>query len=253
MTGCSQTGRDERKIARALAVLARPGAILAPLKDGYGLYREGDRRRRACLHLNAAQTRALEAEGAIAQTEAGVFTLAAAGAKRVAREAARPDEAFLAQHAPVALRSLVTPEGGMLETRGVQGGEGVRRLEKLKDAAGGPWLAARELDAARKLRRDWEAGQAGLVRGSDWSAPPRGAGARGPGNPAEAATIAGMEARRRVEIALGLLAPPLRRVVERVCFHEDGLDAIESAEGWPARSAKLALKLALAQLAAQAP
>lgn len=46
-------------------------------------------------------------------------------------------------------------------------------------------------------------------------------------------------------------APPLRRVVKRVCFNEDGVEALERAEGWPARSGKLALKMALAQLAAR--
>ncbi len=55
---------------------------------------------------------------------------------------------------------------------------------------------------------------------------------------------------RRVEDALARLAAPLRRTVERVCLHEEGIEALERAEGWPARSGKLALKLGLAQLAA---
>jgi hypothetical protein len=57
------------------------------------------------------------------------------------------------------------------------------------------------------------------------------------------------DARRRVTEALEALAQPLRRVVERACLHEDGLEALERREGWPARSGKLALKLGLAQLA----
>jgi hypothetical protein len=40
-------------------------------------------------------------------------------------------------------------------------------------------------------------------------------------------------------------------MVERVCLYEDGLEALERAEGWPACSGKLALKLGLAQLAAE--
>jgi hypothetical protein len=57
------------------------------------------------------------------------------------------------------------------------------------------------------------------------------------------------DARRRVEEALARLAPSLRRVVEHVCLREDGLESLERAESWPARSGKIALKLALAQLA----
>jgi Domain of unknown function (DUF6456) len=33
-------------------------------------------------------------------------------------------------------------------------------------------------------------------------------------------------------------------------LHEEGLEALERSEGWPARSGKIALKLGLAQLAA---
>jgi hypothetical protein len=120
----------------------------------------------------------------------------------------------------------------------------------LRDDAGDAWLSADELSAAMRLRADWEAGQAGLLRGSDWAAPPQSGGARGPGNAVENAILRNSEARRRVSDALGLLAPALRRAVERVCLHDDGLEALERREGWPARSGKLALKMGLAQMAA---
>ena len=57
------------------------------------------------------------------------------------------------------------------------------------------------------------------------------------------------DARRRVSDALAKLAGPLRSVVERVVLREEGLEALERAEAWPTRSGKIALKLALAQLA----
>jgi hypothetical protein len=82
-------------------------------------------------------------------------------------------------------------------------------------------------------------------------AAPMGSTARGPGNAQEAAMARRCDARRRVAQAMARLAAPLRRVVERVCLREDGLEALERAEGWPARSGKLALKLGLAQLAAE--
>jgi len=49
--------------------------------------------------------------------------------------------------------------------------------------------------------------------------------------------------------ALDSLAPALRRVVERACLSEEGLEEMERGEAWPARSAKVALKMALSQLA----
>jgi hypothetical protein len=124
----------------------------------------------------------------------------------------------------------------------------LRKLAGLRDGAGGAWLNGAELAAAARLRADWECGERGLVRGSVWSAPPNGKTARGPSSAREAALAA--HARRRVSEALERLAVPLRGVVERVCQREEGLEALERAESWPARSGKLALKLALAQLAA---
>jgi hypothetical protein len=52
-----------------------------------------------------------------------------------------------------------------------------------------------------------------------------------------------------MQAALDALAPQLRRVVERVVLHEEGVESIERQEGWPTRSGKIGLKLALAQLA----
>ena len=120
----------------------------------------------------------------------------------------------------------------------------------MRDGNGAAWLSGAEIAAAARLRRDWEIGERGLVRGSDWAAPPNGSGPRGASNSAERATSAYCDARERVSEALARLALPLRRVVERVCLREEGLEAMERGEGWPARSGKIALKLALAQLAA---
>lgn len=235
---------------RALRRLAACGGVLAPLSRGagYGVFAGADRRRRPLARLSAEQVRALAACGAVVAAGEHVFTLADAGSARVRRESAAPGEGFLAQHAPVIDKPVVR-EGGVACVRGFDGEGALRRLAALRDAAGRPWLSGAELEAAHRLRADWHAAQAGLVHGSDWSAPPKGGAACGPGNAQERALAARCDARRRLADALAALAAPLRRAVERACLDEQGLDAIERAEGWPARSGKLALKLGLAQLA----
>ncbi|MGE0830339.1 MAG: DUF6456 domain-containing protein, partial [Hyphomonadaceae bacterium] len=162
-----------------------------------------------------------------------------------------PGEAYVSQHRPVIDRTVIAGNGSLQRLRGHDGDAVLRRLAALRDPSGAPWLAPSELSAAARLRLDWETGQRGLVRGSDWTAPPNAASARAPGNRAELAAGALCDARARVAAALERLAPPLRRVVERICLQETGLEALERSETWPARSGKLALKLALAQLAAQ--
>lgn len=240
-------------VARALSRLAARRAVLAPLREGggYGVFPLGDRRKRPVVRLAREEVQALAASGALtAAPEAGTYVLSEAGEARVAREGAAPGEDFIAQHAPVVPRNVINASGAIRSVRSVDSNDAIRRLARMRDSAGAPWLDAEELSAAMRLRADWLAGQAGLVRGSDWTAPPQSRGARGPGNAVEDAILRHADARKRVSDALSALAPPLRRVVERVCLHEDGLEALERAQGWPSRSGKLALKMGLAQLAA---
>lgn len=240
------SGASERVLAR----LASPGARLARLSgaEGFGVFPNTDRRRRPLARLDAAQVRALESAGAIAR-DGDDFVLSQAGRARLRRESAESGEAYLAQHGEIVDRAIASSRGVMIDARGLDVGAVMRRLAALRDLRGASWLSADELRAASHLRADWEASQAGLVRGSDWSAGPRSGSARGPGAAQEVALAARCDARRRMTDALAALAPPLRLVVERVCLHEHGLEALERSEGWPARSGKVALKLGLSQLA----
>lgn len=242
---------SERRIARALARLAANDAVLRLDGAGpdYGVFTKRDRRRRALLRLRADEVRTLEAHGVFEPCQDGAFVLSEAGLARVAREAAAPEEAFVAQHHAIVTRDVIDSDGAFRKVRGVDSEAPMRRLAALKGPKGEPWLSQVELSAAGKLRADWSVGELGLMRGSDWLAAPKGT-TRGPANAQEAAMARRCDARRRLADALAKLAKPLRRVVERVCLYEEGLEALERSEGWPARSAKLALKLGLAQLAA---
>lgn len=240
-------------IDRALRCLASADAVLArgSSSGNFGVYAGGDRRRRPVARLRDEDVRELVSSGALEATPAGDgFVLTPAGRSRSARSAAAPSERFLVQHGPIVARETLDERGEMRLVRGVAQSGVLQRLAALRDGKGAPWLTGGELAAAARLRAHWETGQAGLVRGSDLTAPPNASGARGASSAQEAALALRCDARRAVSDALDGLAPPLRRVVERICLHEDGLEALERAEGWPARSGKLALKLGLAQLAA---
>src|SRR5690348_3947043 len=97
------------QVERALARLALAGSIVAPEKTGrgFGVFARGDRRRRPLARLTASQVRMLTSSGVIAGNgEANCFVLSAAGSAHVARSAATPGEAFLAQHRPIVSRSV---------------------------------------------------------------------------------------------------------------------------------------------------
>lgn len=242
---------SERAVLRALQRLAAPNCVLArePRADVFGVFPGRDRRRRPVVRLSASEVRALEADGAIERVAEDVYALSAAGLARARREETQPSECFAAQHRPIGDRAVMDDDGAPRLVRGHDPDAALRRLAALRDSNGAPWLNTAELSAATRLRADWDYAERGLVRGSDWASPPLGSTPRAT-NGAEAAMAARCDARRNVDAALSKLAPALRRVVERVCLHEQGLEAIERGESWPARSGKVALKLALGQLAA---
>ena len=175
-----------KRISRVLARMASASAVLRLDRAGpdYGVFAQGDRRRRAMVRLPAADVRMLEADGVIEARVDGAFGLSAAGLARVAREAAEHGE----------VRGF-DPEGPM------------RRLGALRGAKGEPWLNQAELSAAGKLRADFAVGEIGIVRGSDWLAAPM-ASTRGASNAQEAAMARRCDARRRVADGLARLASP---------------------------------------------
>lgn len=109
-------------------------------------------------------------------------------------------------------------------------------------------VSARQYDAGEALRRDYELSQLPPRVTMQWDAPPAGRTARGATeglSPGEAQ----IAAKRRFTAAIGALGPGLEDIAWRVLCAGEGLKAAEGGLGWPARSGKLVLGLALDRLA----
>ncbi len=234
-------------VARLLRRLGEPGAVLERARDGGGfaIYPQGDRRRRPSARVSATLVAALASEGALRPDAAGAYRLGPAGIARAARADAEPGEAFRSQHDVLGAKAgrEAPPAGGR------DPGGALTRLARLTDASGRAFFAAREIEAAGRFRVDWAAGQAGLMRGSDWAAPPRGRTPRGGAAVLERARAGALDARARCSAAVAALGPTLGALIESLCAADAGLEGVERAQGWPARSGKVALKLALSLLA----
>jgi hypothetical protein len=113
---------------------------------------------------------------------------------------------------------------------------------------GKPQISAEEFAAGERFRSDLTLARMMPRMTMNWDAAlasnGRGAGSRGPAD----ATDAAMAARQRVRLACDRLGPDLSGLAIDVCGFLKGLDHVERERGWPARSAKVVLRLALRAL-----
>ncbi|MCF8470537.1 MAG: DUF6456 domain-containing protein [Parvibaculum sp.] len=123
-------------------------------------------------------------------------------------------------------------------------------LRSRKGADGKALISGVQYDAGERLRADFTLGQLSARVTADWSGTGAGGTRRGPArDPAQIADHA-VAARQRVGLALDAVGPRLCDILLSVCCHLEGLEAAEKEFGWPKRSAKLVLQIALDRLAA---
>ncbi|MBA2124695.1 DNA replication protein [Hyphomicrobium methylovorum] len=123
-------------------------------------------------------------------------------------------------------------------------------LVRRKDKDGRPLLSDIEFAAGEKLRADFWFGEMTLRVTANWSLLLGGGGGqhRSPdiGPDLRDSVVA---ARERVARALAAVGPDLAGVLIDVCCFLKGLEASERESGWPQRSGKIVLQIALRQLA----
>ncbi|HEY8262119.1 MAG TPA: DUF6456 domain-containing protein [Methylosinus sp.] len=164
------------------------------------------------------------------------------------RASARRDSApsdidpFRAQHATLARMRL---EENVAPALVNEGESPLAWLARRKDRDGRPFLAPEQVEAGERFRRDVTKAQLLQRVTADWEAQGRRAGGAGGAPVAEVA----MDARRRLARAFDAVGPDLSGLLTDVCGYLKGLETVESERGWPHRSAKVVLKIALERLA----
>lgn len=123
-------------------------------------------------------------------------------------------------------------------------------LHARRDRRGRRLVSHAQLEAGERFQADFWHAQMGPRVTSSWSPTPpaHGAPQGSPGVGVEMAESV-VAARQRVAAALKAVGPELSGIIVDVCGLQLGVEAIEQRLGWPQRSGKIVLGLALDRLA----
>ena len=123
-------------------------------------------------------------------------------------------------------------------------------LYRRRDKSGASLISEPQFHAGERLRRDFEMAQLMPRLTVNWQRAATGE-AQGSAGAHAALDISerALAARERVSLALGAVGTELASVLVDVCCHLKGLEQLEKASGWPQRSGKIVLQVALSALA----
>ena len=122
-------------------------------------------------------------------------------------------------------------------------------LARRKDKNGAPLITKPEFDAGEKLRADFTFSEMMPHVTASWSGVFVDSGRRSPAGYGVDMSDHVVAARLRVQMALKAVGPELSGILIDVCCYLKGLEALEKASGWPQRSGKIVLQIALQRLA----
>lgn len=163
--------------------------------------------------------------------------------RAASRKAGEGGEDFAAQHRDLAAHEIDGEGGGRVSVNLRE--SPLAWLRRRRDRDGEPLIDAAAFEAGERLRRDLTF--AGMLP----SVTARWEGAIGSGGPRDPASAADtvIAARQRVRAALAAIGGDLSDLLLDLCGFLKGLETIERERHWPPRSGKIALRLALGQLA----
>jgi hypothetical protein len=235
------TRRLLKALANSSGRLAGEGAAVIVAAD------EGERR----LAMPPGLTRALVRADLLRIEASGSVTVTAAGLAWLRRSLAGSTDPFRAQQGSPAPATIEAPDGGSAAVLKTEDASPLARLAARRGRDGKPLIDAGQRTAGERLRSDFGFAQLGPRVTMDWSGfgGAGGGPSLGRGGAAELSDAVAA-ARERVRRALAALGPELADVALDVCCFEVGLEEIERARGWPVRSAKVVLVIALDRLAA---
>jgi Domain of unknown function (DUF6456) len=236
---------NQNRLARILAPLVHRNTHLTQCEEGFRYVGGKGDASRLTAAIPEADVRALLTQDLIERAPRGL-RISAAGRAWLKRALATGD-AFQAQHS-ARRADLREVEAGVERPVIVNDAESpLAWLARRKDKSGAPLIAAYQFAAGERLRADYTYAALGprVTASYSLSAGRQGGGANSAGH----LTDTVLAARQRVTGALVAVGPELASILLDVCCHLKGLEEAEREEGWPQRSGKVVLQIALTRLA----
>lgn len=153
-------------------------------------------------------------------------------------------DGFRASHLALAERDIMTAEGLARVTMD-DSESPLAWLARRKGRDGRTLISAEQFVSGERLRADFTRGNLTPRITSNWGAPTWRSGGGGAGEMTDLVVAA----RQRVHLALEACGPEFSGILLDVCCFLRGLEDVERERGWPSRSAKVVLQLALDRLA----
>ncbi len=151
---------------------------------------------------------------------------------------------FRAQHLSVAECQIMT-EQGLARVTVDESESPLAWLARRKGRDGRSLISAHQFVAGERLRADFTRGNLTPRVTSNWGAPTGRSGSGGAGEMTDMVVAS----RQRVQNAVAACGPEFSGILLDVCCFLRGLEDVERKRGWPTRSAKVVLQLALERLA----
>jgi len=238
---------DERRIHAVLRRLAIRGASLRTAGEGEFRFVTANAENTGP-RVEAGLVASLVSRGLLMEAGDGVLAISPAGKAAIRRRiAAGAREEFAAQHRTL-VSAAIEHESGP-QTVAVNAAESpLAWLRQRKGPDGRPFLDVAQFQAGERLRADFARAQLMPRITANWDAAVARGRRSGDGGIADL-TDAVLAARRRVERAIDAVGPEFGNLLVDFCCFLKGIEEIERARRWPARSAKLVLQLALSSLA----
>lgn len=233
------THEMEREARRIFRKLASGPYYLAPLDaQNFAVARAG---RPTRTRVDGSLVDAWAKRGWLSAREEtpGTFALNDAGEGWLLRTQTATDP-FSAQHQLLKRKLIATPEG----EKSVLVNEGESTLGWLRNRG---LVSNLQHDAGERLRRDFTLAQLSPRMGVDWTAPII---QRSFGPKQVLISDLAIAARQRFAAAMKSVGPGLSDLLYDVCCRLAGLEEAERSKGWPKRSGKVVLQIALDRLAA---